>query len=162
MRKIRVGVVGVGNLGQHHARVYAELPECELVGVADVDPKALQRITRQFKVSGYTDYRELFGKVDACSIVVPTVLHHALARDFLEHGVHVLVEKPITTTEEEARDLIGLLAGQAAFSKLGTSSGSTPAIMRLRQIVRDPAFIEGHRLGPSDPRVKISGSYWTS
>ncbi|AXA36058.1 MAG: gfo/Idh/MocA family oxidoreductase [Candidatus Hydrogenedentota bacterium] len=157
MRKIRVGVVGVGNLGQHHARVYAELPECELVGVADVDPKALQRITRQFKVSGYTDYRELFGKVDACSIVVPTVLHHALARDFLEHGVHVLVEKPITTTEEEARDLIEVARRTGRILQVGHIERFNPAIMRLRQIVRDPAFIEGHRLGPYDPRVKDIG-----
>jgi predicted dehydrogenase len=157
MQKIRVGVVGVGHLGQHHARVYAELPDCELVGVADVDARAAQRIARLYKTKAYTDYRDLLGQVDAASIVVPTVHHYAIARDFLEHDVHVLVEKPITTTVEEAQGLIDLARSRSRILQVGHIERFNAAIMRLKQIVREPAFIEAHRLGPYDPRVKDVG-----
>ncbi|MGB9691234.1 MAG: Gfo/Idh/MocA family oxidoreductase [Candidatus Sumerlaeaceae bacterium] len=157
MPKIRVGVVGVGHLGQHHARVYAELENCELVGVADVDARAAQKIAKQYKTSAYTDYRELLGRVDACSIVVPTVLHYEIARDFLESGVHVLVEKPITSNVEQAQALINLAREKQRILQVGHIERFNTAIMRLKQIVRNPAFIEAHRLGPYDPRVKDVG-----
>ncbi|MCX7625245.1 MAG: Gfo/Idh/MocA family oxidoreductase [Candidatus Sumerlaeaceae bacterium] len=157
MPKIRVGVVGVGHLGQHHARVYAELQNCELVGVADIDARAAQKIAKQFKTQAWTDYRELLGRVDACSIVVPTIYHYPIARDFLEHGVHVLVEKPITTTVDEAQNLIDLAREKQLILQVGHIERFNTAIMRLKQIVRDPAFIEAHRLGPYDPRVKDVG-----
>lgn len=157
MPKIRVGVVGVGHLGQHHARVYAELPNCELVGVADIDARAAQKIAKQFKTKAWTDYRELLGRVDACSIVVPTIYHYPIARHFLEHGVHVLVEKPITTTVDEAQQLIDLAREKQLILQVGHIERFNTAIMRLKQIVRDPAFIEAHRLGPYDPRVKDVG-----
>lgn len=157
MPKIRVGVVGVGHLGQHHARVYAELENCELVGVADVDARAAQKIAKQYKTSAFTDYRDLLGRVDACSIVVPTVLHYEIARDFLEHGVHVLVEKPITSSVEQAQDLINIARDKQRILQVGHIERFNTAIMRLKQIVRNPAFIEAHRLGPYDPRVKDVG-----
>lgn len=157
MPKIRVGVVGVGHLGQHHARVYAELPNCELVGVADIDARAAQKIAKQFKTKAWTDYHELLGRVDACSIVVPTIYHYPIAKDFLEHGIHVLVEKPITTTVDEAQQLIDLAREKQLILQVGHIERFNTAIMRLKQIVRDPAFIEAHRLGPYDPRVKDVG-----
>jgi predicted dehydrogenase len=157
MPKIRVGVVGVGHLGQHHARVYAELPNCELVGVADIDEKAAQKVAKQHKTRSFTDYRELLGLVDACSIVVPTVLHYEIAKDFLEHGVHVLVEKPITATVEQAQALIDIARKANRILQVGHIERFNAAIMRLKQIVREPAFIEAHRLGPYDPRVKDIG-----
>jgi predicted dehydrogenase len=157
MPKIRVGVVGVGHLGQHHARVYAELKNCELVGVADIDPRAAQKIAKQYKTQGVTDYRELLGRVDACSIVVPTIYHYEIAREFLEHGVHVLVEKPITSTVDQAQELIDLAREKKLILQVGHIERFNTAIMRLKQIVRNPAFIEAHRLGPYDPRVKDVG-----
>lgn len=157
MAKIRVGVVGVGHLGQHHARVYAELPNCELVGVADIDAKVAQKIAKQYRTSAYSDYRDLLGRVDACSIVVPTILHFDIAKDFLEHGVHVLVEKPITATVEQAQGLIDVARRTGRILQVGHIERFNVAIMRLKQIVNEPAFIEAHRLGPYDPRVKDIG-----
>ncbi len=157
MPKIRVGVVGVGHLGQHHARIYAELPNCELVGVADVDAGAAQRIAKQYKTKAYTDHRDLLDRVDACSVVVPTIHHFAVAADFLARGIHVLVEKPITSTVEEAQALIDLAREKNCILQVGHIERFNAAIMRLRQIVRNPAFIEAHRLGPYDPRVKDVG-----
>lgn len=157
MQKIRVGVVGVGHLGQHHARIYASLPQCELVGIADIDPKAAQKISRQYGGGAYADYRELFGRVDALSIVVPTVYHHAIAADCLKHGIHLMVEKPITSTVEEAQDLIRLANEYNRILQVGHIERFNMAVMRLKQLVDRPMFIEGHRLGPYDPRVKDVG-----
>lgn len=155
--RIRVGVVGVGHLGQHHARIYASHPQCELVGVVDTDPKTAQRIAKQYNTQPHTDFRNLFGKVDALSIVVPTVYHHAVASECLRQGIHLLVEKPITSTVEEAHDLINLARDHNRVLQVGHIERFNMAIMRLKQLVNRPLFIEGHRLGPYDPRVKDVG-----
>jgi len=157
MQKIRVGVVGVGHLGQHHARIYASLPQCELVGVVDTDPRAAQKIARLYGCKAYSDYRELFDKVDGLSIVVPTVYHHAIAAECLVRGIHLMVEKPITSTVDEAQDLIRLAGEYNRILQVGHIERFNQAVMRLKQLVDRPMFIEGHRLGPYDPRVKDVG-----
>lgn len=157
MQKTRVGVVGVGHLGQHHARIYASLPQCELVGVVDVDPRVAQKFARQYNCEGYTDYRQLFGKVDALSIVVPTVYHHAVATECLNAGIHLLVEKPITSTVEQAQELISIASARSLVLQVGHIERFNTAVMRLKQLVNRPLFIEGHRLGPYDPRIKDVG-----
>src|SRR2546428_1418158 len=106
MKAIRVGVIGVGSLGQHHARVVAELARARLVGVADVDRARAAAIAGRHGCRAVTDYHELLTDVDAVSVVTPTLLHHAIARTCLAAGLHVLVEKPMTTTVAEARDLM--------------------------------------------------------
>lgn len=157
MQKIRVGVVGVGHLGQHHARIYGSLPQCELVGVVDIDPRAAQKIAKAHGGRAFSDYRELFGKVDALSIVVPTVYHHAIASECLRQKIHLMVEKPITSTVDEAQDLISLARENQCILQVGHIERFNTAVMRLKQLVDRPMFIEGHRLGPYDPRVKDVG-----
>lgn len=157
MQKVRVGVVGVGHLGQHHARVYSELPNCELVGVVDIDRKQAEKLARTYKCAAHTDYKQLLDKVDACSIVVPTVNHYGIARDFLENGVHLLVEKPICTTVAEAHELIQVAQARGRVLQVGHIERFNAAIMRLREVASNPAFIEAHRLGPYDPRIKDVG-----
>jgi len=157
MQKIRVGVVGVGHLGQHHARIYASLPQCELVGVVDVDPRAAQKFAKQYDTAGYSDFRQLFGKVDALSIVVPTVYHHEVASECLRQGIHLMVEKPITSTVDQAQELISLAQNHKLVLQVGHIERFNTAVMRLKQLVTKPLFIEGHRLGPYDPRIKDVG-----
>jgi predicted dehydrogenase len=157
MSGIRVAVVGVGRLGQHHARIYAENPRTDLVAVVDTDAPLGQKIARMWNTQALTDYRRLLGRVDAVSIAVPTVMHFELAREFLGAGVHVLVEKPITSTVPQARELVNLARKHHRVLQVGHVERFNAAIVRLREIIRCPAFIEVHRLGPYDPRVQDIG-----
>lgn len=157
MGKTRVGVVGVGQLGQHHARIYAEQSDTELIGVVDTDPQRAAKIAKSCATQALSDHHMLLGKVDAVSIVVPTTLHHPIARDFLMNGVHALVEKPITATVPEARDLVDLAREKNLVLQVGHVERFNAAIIRLQEIVKNPAFIEVHRLGPYDPRVQDVG-----
>ena len=147
---LRVGVVGLGQWGRHHARIYATLPDVELTGVVDRNRTELRGFVNRYRTSGHTDHRDLIGRVDAVSIAVPTALHHAVARDFLTAGVHVLVEKPITTTVQEAEELVRL-AGRAEVTLLvGHVERFKPAVRRLIELSRDPLFIQARRLRPFD------------
>src|SRR6478672_3404731 len=110
MRKVRTAVIGVGYLGRFHAQKYAALPDAELVAVVDANEENRTRVAAETGTQAVADYRELLGDVEAVSIATPTPFHHTIARDCLEHGVHVLVEKPITQTLEEARDLVDTAA----------------------------------------------------
>lgn len=157
MDLVRVGVVGVGHLGQHHARNYSELEGCQLVGLADIDRKAATIVARKVSTQAFFDYRNLIDQVDAVSIVVPTSEHYRVARDFLEAGVHVLVEKPITSTVEEARELIRLARNKKRILQVGHIERFNTAVIKLREILTKPGFIECHRLGPYDPRVRDVG-----
>src|SRR5258708_6170438 len=106
-KKLRVGVIGVGYLGKIHTRIYNELPEADLVGICDSNPETKIKAD-EYKTAFYTNYRDLIGKVDAVSIVTPTFTHYDVAKDFLEAGVHTLIEKPITLKIEHADELIAL------------------------------------------------------
>jgi predicted dehydrogenase len=105
-RLLRVGVVGVGCLGRFHAQKYAALPEVTLVGVVDVDRARAAAVAEECGTQAFADYHDLFDKVDCVSIVVPTQFHHAVALDFLRHGIDALVEKPLTATGAEGRELV--------------------------------------------------------
>lgn len=152
MSKVRVGVIGVGALGQHHARVYATMPGVELVGVADACPGRAEEIARQLSTKAHTDYRDLIGRVDAVSIATPTVLHAEIGEQFLEQGVHVLVEKPISHSLEAADRLILAACKSARTLQVGHSERFNPAVKALREIVRRPRFFETHRMGLFAPR----------
>src|ERR1700686_3594558 len=108
MAKIRAAVIGVGYLGRFHAQKYALLADCSLVGVVDSQAEAVSRVAAEVQAPAYADFRQLLGKVDAVSIVTPTPTHYDIACAFLETGAHVLVEKPITETTEQAERLIGV------------------------------------------------------
>src|SRR5438045_931744 len=109
-KMIKVAVIGVGHLGRQHARLYAELPGVELAGVVDILEPRAEEIAGLYKTTAFTDYHDVFGKVDAVSLAVPTTHHARIGIDLLEHGIDVLVEKPIATTLEEAQALIDAAA----------------------------------------------------
>jgi predicted dehydrogenase len=119
MGKLKTAVIGVGYLGKFHADKYAALDNCKLVAVVDANADTAKEIADKHGVKALTDYHELLGKVDAVSIAAPTTLHHQIARDFLEHGSHVLIEKPITVTVDEADDLIELALANELIIQVG-------------------------------------------
>jgi predicted dehydrogenase len=149
---VRVGVIGVGALGQHHARVYAELPEAELVGVFDRDADRAAAIAQKHGGRVFTSAEALAAEVDALSVAVPTVDHHRLARPLLEAGKGVLVEKPMTITLAEADDLIAAAAAGGAALQVGHVERFNPALDVVRAVAQSPRFIEVHRLGSFSPR----------
>ncbi|MGR8933496.1 MAG: Gfo/Idh/MocA family oxidoreductase [Gammaproteobacteria bacterium] len=153
MKKVNCAVIGTGYLGKFHAEKYSLLPDCELIAVADINEQAAQNVASRYGAAALTDYRALLGQVDAVSIVVPTTLHHAVARDFLMTGSHVLVEKPITVTLEEADDLIAIAAQKQRILQVGHLERFNPAVLGLGDMAEKPLFIEAHRLSPFNPRA---------
>jgi predicted dehydrogenase len=143
---IRAGVVGLGYYGSFHAEKYATLPGCELVAVADRHIEKADKVAMEHDAKGFTDYRELIGMVDAVSVVTPAGGHFSVARDFLEAGVHVLVEKPITETVAEARELIRLAREKGCRLQVGHLERFNPAFGALPEQLRAPTYIETHRL----------------
>ena len=106
--RVRAGVVGTGHMGQYHVLVYAELPDVELVGVADIDAERGHSVAARYETRAFTDHRQLIGLVDVASVAVPTEEHFRVTHDLLEAGISVLVEKPMTPTIEEARELMAV------------------------------------------------------
>jgi len=152
MDKIRVGVVGVGSLGQHHARVYASLPNADLVGVVDTRPERAGEIAGPLGTQAFHDHRHLLGKVDAVSIATPTTLHAAIGVEFLNAGVDVLIEKPISHTLQDADRLIAAARENGRVLQIGHLERFNPAVRALREIVHRPRFFEAHRMGLFSPR----------
>ncbi|HTD11709.1 MAG TPA: Gfo/Idh/MocA family oxidoreductase [Steroidobacteraceae bacterium] len=148
MEKIRAAVIGVGYLGRFHAQKYAQADGCELVAVVDSRAQAREQVAGDLKARALSDYRELLGKVDAVSIVTPTPTHFAIARDFLEAGAHVLVEKPVTETPAEARELIALAARAGRILQVGHLERFNAAILAAEPYLKAPRFVECHRLAP--------------
>jgi predicted dehydrogenase len=146
MKNLRVGVVGVGYLGQYHAEKYAQMDNVELVGVADINPARADAIAKQFKVPAMYDHRELIGKVDAVSIVVPTSEHFQISKDFLGREIDILIEKPITTTLEQADELIEYAEEQGLIIQVGHLERFNSAVIALEDIIKQPLFIESDRL----------------
>ncbi len=146
MSRIKVGVVGVGYLGRYHAEKYASMEEAELVGVADIDKERLHDVAERCGTTPYLDYKDLIGRVQAVSIVVPTMLHYKIARDFMEQGVDVMLEKPMTSTLTEAGKLIRLSQEKRAILQVGHLERFNPAIVALKDHIENPLFIESHRL----------------
>lgn len=148
LEKIKVAVVGVGSLGQHHARVYSEMEEVVLVGVVDPDLERAKDIASKFHCRAYPDLASLYGQIDAASVVVPTSLHHAVSKPLLEQGIHLLLEKPITTTLEEADDLITLAKRTGAMLQVGHIEQFNTGVVMLKKHLHQPRFIECHRVAP--------------
>ena len=157
----RVGVVGLGSMGQHHARVYSQLA-CELVGVVDTDIAKAKEIGERYGTRYYSDYTELIPQVDAVSIAVPTTLHRQIATDFIKRGVHCLVEKPITSNVEEAEEVIQEAEKNHVKLMVGHIERFNPAVARLRQIIDQGLLgklmiISTRRVGPFASRVRDVG-----
>lgn len=152
MKTLKTAVIGVGYLGNFHAQKYAAIPGVELVGVVDNDPKRVAEIAATLGTHAYSDHCELIGKVDAVSVVVPTQYHYSVAKDFLAAGVHVLIEKPITVTIEEADELIALAENNGAVFQVGHLERFNPVLVALDGILQAPLFIESVRIAPFKPR----------
>jgi predicted dehydrogenase len=148
MNKIRIGVVGVGHLGSIHAQLYKELKTCSLVAVCDTDKGRLAEISQSLTVCGYSDYRKLLDKVDAVSIAAPTNLHYQIAYDFLRHKIHALVEKPFTPHLKEADSLIKVAKKNGLILQVGHIERFNSAFAATQKLIKEPKFIECHRLSP--------------
>jgi predicted dehydrogenase len=152
MDKIRAAVIGVGYLGRFHAQKYAQLPECELVAVVDGRPDVLKAVSAEVGAPGLASHVDLLGKVDAVSVVTPTPAHFEIADAFLDAGAHVLVEKPITETPEQARRLIARAAQRQRILQVGHLERFNSAILAAEPHLHSPRFIECHRLAPYKER----------
>lgn len=146
--KLRVGVVGVGHLGKHHARIYHSLEGVELTGVVDIDPKKAEEIAAANQTKSFVDFHEIFGRVDAVSVAVPTSAHVEIASEFVKRGIHVLVEKPLAKSPEEAKKLVALAAEHKAILQVGHVERFNPAVTAVQEVIGSPRFLECHRLAP--------------
>ncbi len=157
MNKVRAGVIGVGHMGQYHVGAYMEIHYVDLVGVADIDPRKVRAISDLYEVKGFTDYRELLPLVDVVTVAVPTKDHFQVARDALEAGVHVLVEKPIAPSIEEAQELFRIAREKGLSLHVGHVERYNAAVQELMKIVTRPLLVETRRLGPFVRRVQDDG-----
>ena len=149
---LRTAVIGVGYLGKFHARKFAEIPGSELVAVVDVDGEVRERVAADLGVDAVDDYRKLVGAVDAVSVVVPTPAHFEVADAFLAGGTHVLVEKPITETVEQATRLIETARQRNAVLQVGHLERFNPAVRALEPLLHEPRFVESVRIAPYNDR----------
>jgi len=152
-KPIRVGVIGVGHFGRRHAEKYATLDGADLVAVIDSNVDAAAEVATLAGAEAGSDYRALFGNVDAVSLAVPTSLHHGVARDCLEAGLHVLVEKPLTDNVADATDLIDTADAKGVILQVGHLERFSPAYFAMADSVRKPLYIEANRISPFNPRV---------
>ena len=148
MKELRIGVVGLGHLGNYHLQKYARIPDCRVVGVVDIDREKTRRASEQSGAAAFSDHRQLIGAVDAVSIAVPTAAHYETARAFLDAGIDVLLEKPITRTMEEADEMVALAEARKCIFQIGHIERFNPAIVALDSVMGEPLFVEAHRLHP--------------
>ncbi|WP_435007221.1 Gfo/Idh/MocA family oxidoreductase [Tundrisphaera lichenicola] len=147
MNRIKVGVVGVGHLGRHHARILAGLPDVELVGVVDSRPEQGRAVAEACRTSYFSDYRDLLDLVDAVSVAVPTIAHREVAGAFLERAIPTLVEKPLATTRIEAEQLVELADRHSTLLQVGHIERFNPALSTLDGLAFRPKYIAAERLG---------------
>jgi predicted dehydrogenase len=145
---IRVGVVGVGYLGKFHAKIYSNMEGVDLVGVVDSNTQTAENIAAEYGCQAYTDSAQLLDKVDAVSIVVPTVYHLDIATPFLNAGIHMLMEKPLAPSYEESLQLVELAEKSKVVFQVGHLERFNAGVMALANRVKNPRFIEAHRLSP--------------
>lgn len=147
-KKLRVGVIGVGYLGRFHVQKYAQIPDVDLVGIVDINPQQAQEIAEQNHTRVFATTGELFPRVDAVSVVVPTVDHYQVACQALNSGIHVLLEKPIAATVAEAEELVRLAEEKQRILQIGHLERFNPAFAAGLEITKQPRFLEVHRLAP--------------
>lgn len=160
---MRVGMIGVGAIGQHHARVYSALPGVDLVGVADIDFEKAQNIATQYKTKAYTDYNELLDHdLDAVSIAVPTSEHKKVALSTIQMGVNLLIEKPISDSVRDAQEIIAAAEAIGVKIMIGHIERYNPVITKLKEIIDNGILgkllcLSARRVGPFVPRVSDAG-----
>ncbi|CEG13131.1 Similar to 1-carboxy-3-chloro-3,4-dihydroxycyclohexa-1, 5-diene dehydrogenase [groundwater metagenome] len=159
MEKIKVAVIGAGNMGKNHIRIYSEMNNVELIGVVDLNNKIGKEIANKFNTNYFSDYKEVVDKVNAVSIVVPTKFHYGIAKEFLNSGVNVLIEKPITINLNEADEIIGLADKNKLILQVGHVERFNPAIIELSKYIKPDEIIsiDASRIGPFGVRITDSG-----
>lgn len=156
MQRIKVGVVGVGHLGKEHARIYSQNPLAELAGICDIDKSKAEK-AKELGTKFFKSYEDLLPHVEAVSIAVPTSKHYEISKVFLEHGKHVLVEKPIASRLEEADELIELARAKKLALEVGHIERYNAGFREVEKMAKEIRFIEIHRLGPFTPRISDCG-----
>lgn len=160
---MKVGVVGVGNMGQNHARIYSGLKGCELVGVADVDTVRVEQVAETYQTKAFIDYEDLIReRVEAVSIAVPTSMHFKVASFFLKKGVACLIEKPITPSLEEGKALVEIARKNGRKLMVGHIERFNPVVQKLKSIIEEELLgkvliISTRRVGPYSPRIQDVG-----
>lgn len=160
---MRVGVIGAGAMGQNHIRTYSQMDGVELVGIADVDKKRVESLSKQYDAQGFLDYHELLNHdLDAVSVVVPTTLHKRVAIDVINKGVNLLVEKPIADSIDNATAVVEAAAAQCVKLMVGHIERFNPAIIKMKKLIESGALgkivcINTRRVGPYNPRIRDVG-----
>lgn len=157
MSEFKVGVVGVGKMGEYHVGVLSEMREVDLVGVVDSDQERAKKISEQYKTRSYNNYKDLFNEVDAVVVAVPTSLHYAIGKEFIEAGIHTLLEKPCTDDLSKAEELFDLAEKKKITLHIGHVERFNGAVQELFKIVKDPIYIECRRMSPFSSRIKDDG-----
>lgn len=157
-----VGVIGIGSMGRNHARVYSELENANLVGVADLDVKSAKQIAKRFNTNWYKDYKELLKKVDAITIATPTSTHYRIAQDAINQGKHVLIEKPISNSIKETQKLIDSVKQQGTILSVGHIERHNPVVLHTKRLLRNksvgsPVTISGRRVSSYPARIRDVG-----
>lgn len=156
-KAVNIGVIGVGHLGQHHARILHEIEGANLVGISDVNEEAGKAQAEKYGVKYFKDFRELANFVDAVTVVVPTFLHHDVAKYFLEHNIHTFIEKPITKTLQDANDLVATAGEKQLTLQVGHVERFNAAIVKLESLIEHPRFIECQRMCKFSNRIQDVG-----
>jgi len=156
-KKIKFGVIGAGKIGTFHVRTLSKMNGVELVGVCDPDAMRAQNLAWEYNSTAYTRYQDLVPQVEAVIVAAPTELHHEIGMYCLDKGVHTLMEKPIASTMEQARELIDKAAAKNVILQIGHVERFNPAVLEAFKYIKDPKFIAIKRLGPYDPRMANIG-----
>ena len=164
MRTVNVGVIGVGAMGYNHARVYHKLENANLVAVSDVSEKTLKKVCKKYDTKGYTDIEELLKnpEIEVVSVCVPTTLHHSIVMKAIEYGKHILVEKPIAFTLDEAEEMIAAAKEKGVLLGTGHVERFNPALQKAKELIEqevigDIVSISAKRVGPFPPRIQDVG-----
>ena len=144
--KVRIGVIGVGHLGEYHVQKYKAIPGVELVGVADTNLDRANEIARQYNTRAFGTHREILGMVEGVSLAVPTEMHFDVAKDILSRGIHLLIEKPITYRLEPADTLISMADEKGVVLQVGLVERFNPAVVKMESLLNMPLFLESHRM----------------
>ncbi|MEF9426285.1 MAG: Gfo/Idh/MocA family oxidoreductase [Candidatus Mariimomonas ferrooxydans] len=145
---LKIGVIGVGSIGNHHARIFSNLPGVDLIGVVDIDFSKAQKIASKYNCRAYKDYLKVMNLVDAVSIAVPTTMHYKIAMDFVKNDKDILIEKPITSTVEEAERIVSLGAKKGLIIQVGHLERFNSGLFLISSMIKNPRFIESMRLSP--------------
>ena len=152
-KKIKFGVIGAGKIGTFHTRTLSKMEEVELIGVCDTNLERAKALAQEYNCTPFTDYKELLKQVEAVIVAAPTPLHHEIGMYCLNQKVHTLLEKPIASTMEQARELVKAAQENKVLLQIGHIERFNPAVVEAFKYIKDPKFIVIKRMGPYDPRV---------